>query len=165
MRSCLEQQLGAIHYILPHLPFPDCGFLHVTYIIYPPCLGLTLLHLPKILNDSDHNYRLQFSHEFSSICHSSSLSSRSVLSLGEGLSMPPQNYLSRAVLFDIVSLQYSSRSSLRRLAGLPCRRNSNRHPFIRSLSIDVTLSTLTRHHFIARCCSRYAREYRSNIYV
>ena len=38
--------------------------------------------------------------------------------LGEGLSMPSPNY---PVLCHIVSLQYLSRSSLHRLAGLPCR--------------------------------------------
>ena len=42
--------------------------------------------------------------------------------LGEGLSMPSLNYpVVCAFLCHIVSLQYLSRSSLHRLAGLPCR--------------------------------------------
>ena len=52
--------------------------------------------------------------------HSSSLGSRFVPWLGVGLSMPSPT-LSCAVLCHIVSLQYLSRSSLHRLAGLPCR--------------------------------------------
>ena len=50
---------------------------------------------------------------------SSSLGSCCVLWLGEGLSMPSPNY--PVLCFPLPSLQYLSRSSLHRLAGLPCR--------------------------------------------
>ena len=53
---------------------------------------------------------------------SSSFGSRCVPWLGEGLSMPSPNYPVLCFpLLHIVSLQYLSRSSLHRLAGLPCR--------------------------------------------
>ena len=52
---------------------------------------------------------------------SSSLCSRCVPWLGEGLTCRLQITLSCAFHYHIVSLQYLSRSSLHRLAGLPCR--------------------------------------------
>ena len=64
------------------------------------------------MNDIALNMLLRKSkREYSS---SSSLGIRCVPWLGEGLSMPPP------ALCQIVSLQYLSRSSLHRLAGLPC---------------------------------------------
>ena len=87
---------------------------------------ITILTLPNI-KSHDH---ILFS-DFKNVCRSSyptfvyclviisSLGSRCLPWLGEGLSMSSPN--DPAVLCHIVSLQYLSRWSLHRLAGLPCR--------------------------------------------